>query len=174
MPRQMPPQTMKMGRGRAELLLRPLFGRRGSAALPSRAIFGSGGTDSELDAWPRAQHIAMATECARRLAHGRLEQVMRTLRCLGWGLLLGGFLWVIMSVTYFPDQKYAINESKRLPANAPLTEERAYEALRSLGQRLARVHREVLIPVSAMLLGGILLGAWRGQDKAPPIERTQP
>jgi len=42
-PRRAAPQTMKRTQGRAELLLRPLLGRHGSAALPPPVIFELGG-----------------------------------------------------------------------------------------------------------------------------------
>jgi len=93
---------------------------------------------------------------------------------LGWGLLFRGFLWVVMSVVLFPGVKFTVVQHSRLPSGSVLTPGQTFEAMRGLSERLAATHREVLVPASLMLLGGVLLGIRRGQKAAPPTETTQP
>jgi hypothetical protein len=102
---------------------------------------------------------------------------MRTLRwraIFGWGLLLGGFLWALMDVQLFPSAKFAIVNQSRLASGRVLTKVQTLNALRDLAEALPSAHREVLVPVSLMLVGGILLGARSEREKGPTIERTQP
>jgi hypothetical protein len=99
---------------------------------------------------------------------------MRALRTLGWGLLLGGFWWAVMQVLLFPGDKFALMLFGSLPPESAWTKEQTFNALLELGKRLAAVQREMLVPVSLMLVGGIVLGLRRRPEKGPAVEKTQP